>query len=359
MKKVKGRLILENGMEFNGYCFGHLEDTVGEVVFNTAMTGYQETLSDPSYKGQVIVMTYPLVGNYGVNFDDMESKKIHASGFIVREVCENPSNFRKEMSLDGFLKQNKILGLYGIDTRALTKVLREQGVMKGIITTKYNLTEKETNLVFDNFSFDDAVYEVATKEVYTVGNGKLNIAVLDFGVKSNILRELAKRDCTLTVFPADTKAEEILNTNPDGIFLTNGPGDPEKLPEIVKVVDELIEKKPVTGICLGHQLICLSQGSKIEKLKFGHHGANHPIKDLRTGKVFISSQNHNYIATNLPSDLEEIFVNVNDKTLEGIKHKSKPIMSVQFHPEASPGPLDSNYIFDEFIEIIKGGNKNA
>ncbi len=353
MKKIEGKLILENGTVFKGFCFGDVDTTlVGEVVFNTAMTGYQEILTDPSYKGQFVVMTYPLVGNYGVNFDDMESTKAHLNGFIVREVCELPSNFRRELTLDGFLKENNKIGLYGIDTRALTKVIRDEGSMKAIITTRSHIKEKEIQAYFDNFTMKDAVAEVTRKEVEVRENTGKHLAVIDFGCKENILRELHKRGCKLTVFPAFSSVEEILEVNPDGVFLSNGPADPTDLPEIVENVKRLMEVKPVVGICLGHQLICLANGCKIEKLKFGHHGANHPVKDLRTGNLFITSQNHNYIGTNLPEHLDKWFVNINDGTLEGVVHKTKPVMSVQFHPEACPGPVDSNYIFDEFLKVI-------
>ncbi len=355
MKNIKGKLILENGMQFSGYVFGDLKDSIGEVVFNTAMTGYQEILTDPSYKGQMVVMTYPLIGNYGTNFDDMESKKVHMNGLIVREVCDIPNNFRQEMSLNGFLKENKVTGLYGVDTRALTKEIRKNGTMKGIITTKQNWMEKELEEIFKKSTFENVVKEVSTTKVRKLKGSGIHLAVLDFGVKENILRELNKKGCELTILPAYTSVEEVLSYNPDGIFLSNGPGNPEDLSEIIENVKELIQVKPVVGICLGHQLICLAEGAKINKLKFGHHGANHPIKDLRNGKVFISSQNHNFIGSDLPESLEEIFVNVNDKTLEGVRHKTKPVMCVQFHPEAAPGPLDSNYIFDEFIEVVKGG----
>ncbi len=361
MKRIEGKLILENGRLFKGYCFGYLEkDTVvGEIVFNTAMSGYQETLTDPSYKEQFVVMTYPLIGNYGINFDDMESKKAHLNGFIVREVCDTPSNFRRELTIDGFLIENEKIGLYGIDTRALTKVIRDEGSMKAIITTRHHLQENEIEKLFEEFDMDNAVADVTRKEVEVYENDGLHIAVLDFGIKENILRELHKRGHKLTVFPAFSTAEEILAVNPDGVFLSNGPADPCALTEIVETVKKLIDKKPVVGICLGHQLICLAQGCSIEKLKFGHHGANHPVKDLKTGKLYITSQNHNYIATNLSDELEPWFVNINDNTLEGVYHKTKPIMSVQFHPEACPGPIDSNYIFDEFIKVIEGGQKNA
>ncbi|MFV0440782.1 MAG: glutamine-hydrolyzing carbamoyl-phosphate synthase small subunit [Lachnospirales bacterium] len=357
MKKIEGKIILENGKQFKGYCFGYVDDTsVAEVVFNTAMTGYQETLTDPSYRGQFVVMTYPLVGNYGVNFDDMESSKMHMKGFIVREICEDPSNFRRELSLDGFLKENKKIGIYGVDTRALTKMIRDEGTMKAIITTRKNLMDHEIKEYFNDFNMDTVIEEVTRDKVEVLGDikeKKTHLAVLDFGIKSNIIRELLKRDIKLTVFPAFTSAEEILNHDIDGVFLSNGPGDPTVLTSIVENIKKLIDKKPVVGICLGHQLICLAMGCDIEKLKFGHHGANHPVKDLRTGKLYITSQNHNYIATNLHSDLEEWFININDGTLEGVTHKTKPVMSVQFHPEACPGPIDSNYIFDEFLKVVK------
>ncbi len=360
MKRIEGKIILENGKQFKGFCFGNVENTVvGEIVFNTAMTGYQETLTDPSYKGQFVVMTYPLIGNYGINFDDMESEKAHLNGFIVRETCETPSNFRRELTIDGFLKENNKIGIYGIDTRALTKMIRDEGSMKAIITTRKHIEQKEVRKMFAEFNMDNSVFEVSRKEVTVIENTGLHLAVMDFGIKENILRELANRGCKLTVFPATASAEEVLSVNPDGVFLSNGPGDPEKLPEIVANVKKLIDKKPVVGICLGHQLICLAMGCKIEKLKFGHHGANHPVKDLRTGKLYITSQNHNYIATNLAEGLEEWFVNINDNTLEGVIHKTKPVMSVQFHPEACPGPIDSNYIFDEFLKTVRGGNVNA
>lgn len=357
MKHIEGRIILENKKQFKGYCFGDVDtsDTVvGEVVFNTAMTGYEETLTDPSYKEQFVVMTYPLVGNYGINFKDMESTKVHLNGFIVREVCEEPSNYQRELTLDGFLKEHKKIGIYGVDTRALTKMIRDEGSMKAIITTRKNIKEKELKTLFESYNADNAVFEVSREEVEVIEGSGTHIAVMDFGIKENILREFKRRNCKLTIFPCNTSYEEILKVNPDGIFLSNGPADPVVLTGIVENVKKLMEVKPVVGICLGHQLICLALGCKIEKLKFGHHGANHPVKDLRTGKLYITSQNHNYIATNLGEDLVPWFVNINDNTLEGIIHKTKPVMSVQFHPEACPGPIDSNYIFDEFLKTIEG-----
>ncbi len=320
-----------------------------------AMTGYQETLTDPSYKEQFVVMTYPLIGNYGINFDDMESRKAHLNAFIVREVCEIPSNFRRELTIDGFLKENNKIGLYGIDTRALTKIIRDEGSMKAIITTRKHLQETEIEELFANFTMENAVRDVTREEVEVFENDGLHLAVIDFGIKENILRELKKRGLKLTVFPAYSTIDENLAVKPDCVFLSNGPADPRDLPEIVDNVKKLIDTLPVVGICLGHQLICMAMDCDVEKLPFGHHGANHPVKDLKTGKLYITSQNHNYIATNLNQELEPWFVNINDNTLEGIYHKNKPVMSVQFHPEACPGPIDSNYIFDEFVKVIEGG----
>ena len=310
---MKGKLILEDGTIFEGKAFGYLGDSIGEVVFNTSMTGYQEVLTDPSYYGQIVTMTYPLVGNYGINLEDMESNKSHVKGFIVREKSNDPNNFRCEMDLDTYLKQNKVIGLEGIDTRALTKILRNNGTMKGIIT-------------LENASLED--------------------------VKSNILRSFVKRDCDITVFPATTKPEEILGINPDLIFLSNGPGDPEDLEDVIENIRELIGKKPIVGICLGHQLLALTLGGKTSKLKFGHRGGNHPVKDLEENKIFITSQNHGYYVSEMPENMEVTHINLNDNTVEGMRHKELPIYSVQYHPEACPGPKDNDYIFDKFLELV-------
>lgn len=348
---MKAKLILENGIIFEGNALGHLENTVGEVVFNTGMTGYQEVLTDPSYHGQIVTMTYPLIGNYGINLEDVESKSPKVKGFIVRELCNMPSNFRCEMNLEDYLKQNKIMALEGIDTRALTKILRNNGTMKGIITTE-NLKYEEIEKMLNNFSNKDAVKNVTTKEAYTIeGIGK-HIAVLDFGIKENILRSFKKRGCKLTVLPAFTSYEEILKINPDGIFLSNGPGDPEDLEEVIENLKMLIGKKPVVGICLGHQLLALTLGGKTGRLKFGHRGCNHPVKDLEENRIHITSQNHGYMVEKLPEDMIMTHISVNDGTCEGMRHKKLPIFSVQYHPEACPGPHDANYIFDKFLEII-------
>lgn len=346
---MNAKLILENGMVFEGNAFGYLSDSVGEVVFTTGMTGYQEVLTDPSYYGQIVTMTYPLIGNYGVNLEDVESNSPKVRGFIVREKCSFPSNFRCEMDLDNYLKQNKIVGLEGIDTRALTKVLRNNGTMKGIIVVD-EIGEKDVNDRITAYTNKEAVKNVTTDKVYTIeGNGK-HVAVMDFGIKTNILRCLKKRGCKLTVFPANAKAEDILAINPDLVFLSNGPGDPQDVPEAIENIKKLIGKKPIVGICLGHQLLTLALGGTTTKLKFGHRGCNHPVKDLETNKVAITSQNHGYVVETLPEEVVATHININDGTIEGMKHKTLPIFSVQFHPEASAGPHDSEYIFDKFME---------
>lgn len=346
---MKAKLILENGMIFEGTAFGHLKDSVGEVVFTTGMTGYQEVLTDPSYYGQIVTMTYPLIGNYGINLEDMESDSPKVRGFIVREKCNFPNNFRCEMDLEDFLKQNKIIGLEGIDTRALTKVLRNHGTMKGIITLEAHSLEEVQDRV-KAFSNKEAVSIVSTNKAYTIeGSGK-HVAIMDFGIKENIIRNFKKRDCKLTVFPMTATAQEILAVNPDLVFLSNGPGDPEDLTEVIESIKKIVGVKPIVGICLGHQLLALTLGGKTAKLKFGHRGCNHPVKDLEENKVHITSQNHGYVVDVLPQDVVATHLNLNDGTIEGMKHSKLPIFSVQFHPEAAAGPRDSEYIFDKFMK---------
>ncbi|WP_286910398.1 carbamoyl phosphate synthase small subunit [Clostridium sp. UBA1652] len=346
---MKAKLILENGTIFEGTAFGYLEESVGEVVFNTGMTGYQEVLTDPSYYGQIVTMTYPLIGNYGINIEDTESKSIKVKGFIVREKCSSPSNFRCEFQLEDYLKQNKIIGLEGIDTRALTKMLRNNGTMKGIITLE-ELVLEDVQEKLQSFSNEYAVKSVSTDVVKQVEGAGKHVAILDFGIKQNIVRNFVKRGCKVSVFPYDASSDEILAVNPDLIFLSNGPGNPEDLPESIESIKNLIGKKPIVGICLGHQLLALSLGGKTSKLKFGHRGSNHPVKDLEENRVHITSQNHGYVVEQLPEEFEITHVNLNDGTIEGMKHKTLPIYSVQFHPEACPGPKDSEYIFDKFMK---------
>ncbi|SCY51161.1 carbamoyl phosphate synthase small subunit [Alkaliphilus peptidifermentans] len=352
---MKATLILENGMTFQGKAFGHLDEALGEVVFNTGMTGYQEILTDPSYTGQIVTMTYPLIGNYGINLEDIESATPKVKGFIVRERAVKPNHWRCEMDIDGYLKQHHIMAIEGIDTRALTKIIRTQGTMKGIITIA-EIREEVIRKRFDDFQNNDAVKKVTTKEVYEIGGVGKHIAVIDYGIKGNIIRSLKNRNCRITVFPAYSTAMEILKINPDGILLSNGPGDPKDLPEITETIKELLNKKPVFGICLGHQLLSLALGGDTEKLKFGHRGCNHPVKDLNNNRVYITSQNHGYVVkhNSLPTDIVVSHINLNDNSIEGIQHKELPIFSVQFHPEASPGPKENDYLFDRFIKMMEG-----
>lgn len=347
---MKGKLILENGVVFEGNAFGYLENSIGEVVFNTGMTGYQEILTDPSYHGQIVTMTYPLIGNYGINLEDVESKVPQVKGFVVREKCDYPGNWRCELELDEYLKQNKIIGLEGIDTRALTRILRNNGTMKGIITLKEcKLSEVKNKL--DEFNNKDAVMKVTTSKINEIkGSGK-HVAIMDFGIKENIIRSFKKRGCKLTIFPANSRAEDVLSVNPDIIFLSNGPGDPEDLPDVIENIKKFVGKKPIVGICLGHQLLALALGGQTSKLKFGHRGCNHPVKDLDENRVYITSQNHGYYVSSMPENMVVTHVSLNDGTVEGMRHRVLPIFSVQFHPEASPGPMDINKIFDKFIDI--------
>lgn len=349
---MKGKLILENGNVFEGKIFGELGDTVGEIVFNTGMTGYQELLTDPSYCGQIVVMTYPMIGNYGINLEDMESNRSYLKGFIIKEDAKLPNNFRCEMTLDGFLRQNNIVAFKGADTRQLVKIIREQGAMKAIITAE-DLTEKELAEKFNNFNNSKAVAKVSTKEIYEIkGSGK-KIGVMDFGVKRNILRNFQKRNCNLTVFPWDTKADEILKYNLDGLFLSNGPGDPTDLNNVILEIKKIIGKLPIAGICLGQQLIALALGGSTTKLKYGHRGCNHPVKDLERNKIYITSQNHGYVVDKVPNSMKVTHINLNDNSIEGLKSDEFHIMSVQYHPEGCPGPEDNNYLFDDFLKLFE------
>ena len=350
---MKAKLILENGTIFEGKAFGYMKETVGEVVFNTSMTGYQEILTDPSYYGQIVTMTYPMIGNYGLNLDDHESSGVKVKGFVVREKADNPNNWRCEFEIDEYLNRHKILGIEGIDTRALTKIIRNSGTMKGIITVR-DLTQSQIASKFNGFHNDKAVEEVTSTEIKVMEGDGIHIVAMDFGIKNNILRSFKNRNCKITLVPAHTKAEEILALSPDGVFLSNGPGDPKDVPTVIHEIKKLIGNKPITGICLGHQLLALALEGDTEKLKFGHRGANHPVKDLSTGRVMITSQNHGYVVCEdgLPEGVEVTHINLNDGTVEGMKHHEHKIYSIQFHPEACPGPHDTEPIFDEFIEIM-------
>lgn len=353
----KAYLILENGTVFEGKSFGAEKETMGELVFTTAMTGYLETLTDPSYFGQVVIQTFPLIGNYGVIPSDFESKVPSLRGYIVREWCQAPSNFRCEGDLDTFLKEADIPGIYGLDTRALTRIVREYGVLNCKIAYSGEATEEELAEI-KAYKIEQAVESttISEKEEFKAENGDLNVVLMDFGAKHNIGRELVKRGCNVTVVPAHTTAEQIKAMNPDGVMLSNGPGDPSDNTAIIAELKKLCKYKiPTFGICLGHQLLALSQGAKTEKLKYGHRGANQPAKEVETGRVYITSQNHGYavVSDSMPENAVESFVNGNDDTCEGVKYTNMPAFSVQFHPEACGGPHDTAFLFDRFIDLMK------
>ncbi len=357
---MKALLALEDGTIFRGSTFAGKGEVEGEIVFNTSMTGYQEILTDPSYKGQIVTMTYPLIGNYGINEEDVESRKIQAEAFIVKEYQKIPSNWRSTMSLADYLERDGIIGIEGVDTRALTRHLRVRGAMKGMISTE-DISPEE--LVVKAKNSPGLVGRDLVKEVTCAGpfcwnerTPGYNVVAFDFGVKFNILNCLAKRGCNVTVVPATTSAAEVRKMRPDGIMLSNGPGDPEPITYAISTIRDLIGEFPIFGICLGQQLLGLALGGKTFKLKFGHRGANHPVKNLRTGKVEITSQNHGF-CVDLDSikahEIEVTHINLNDGTLEGMRHKKLPLFSVQYHPEASPGPHDADYLFADFMEMMK------
>ncbi len=357
---MKAYLILADGSVYTGSSFGARRDALCEVVFNTSMTGYTEVLTDPSYYGQGVIMTYPIEGNYGVNFDDMESRRIWVSCFIVREYTTLASNFRCEATLDELLKKYDIPGISGIDTRAITKKIRENGTMPGYLTTNPDYNKEEILEKLRGYKIADAVKTVTRPEPLHLAGGGYRVALLDVGAKDNIAGSLHRRGLDVTVYPALTPAEEILAAKPNGIMISNGPGDPTDCGEVIANVKKLYGSDvPIFGICLGHQLMALATGASTEKLKYGHRGANHPVKDLALGRVYITSQNHGYVVSKIDESVAEIsHVNVNDGTVEGLRYKGKNIFTVQFHPEACPGPQDTEYLFDEFIEMM-GGKKNA
>ena len=380
----KGMIVLEDGTVYQGRSFGYMGEQVGELVFNTGMTGYQEILTDPSYKGQIVVMTYPLIGNYGINSLDRESLNPQVSGFVVKENSPLASNWRSENSLSAYLKEHKIIAIEGVDTRAITKHLRKKGAMKAILSTK---TESIASLLAKvkaapNIIGLDLVKTVTCQKNYCFQEGleedkkffnnwynyhsfpqgehhlqnEYKIIAIDFGVKRNILRSLRSMGCQVTVVPAHMPAEEILSQKPHGVFLSNGPGDPSAVPYAVETVKKLLSKLPIFGICFGHQIVGLALGGKTFKLKFGHRGCNHPVKNLLTGQVEITSQNHGFCVDPDSFDVQDIevtHINLNDQTLEGLRHKRWPLFSLQYHPEASPGPHDSHNLFRQFLEMIK------
>ncbi|MFF2482914.1 carbamoyl phosphate synthase small subunit [Paenibacillus sp. NPDC058071] len=358
---MQARLLLEDGTLFTGLSFGAETQTIGEVVFNTGITGYQEVISDPSYCGQIVTMTYPLVGNYGISRDDFESISPSIHGFVVRRYEPVPSNWRAQYSLGQLLKEYNIPGITDIDTRMLTRIIRHHGTMKGVLTTGTERVEELMERMGATALMTDQVARTSTKQVFSSpGNGE-RIVLVDFGAKSGILRELTKRGCDVVVVPHDTTADEIRKLAPDGIQLSNGPGDPKDVPYAVKMVSELLGEYPIFGICLGHQLFALACGADTTRLKFGHRGGNHPVKELATGKCYVTSQNHGYTVLEdsiNKTELSVTHINNNDKTIEGLKHNQYPAFSVQYHPEAAPGPFDSSYLFDEFLEMIRTHKQN-
>ncbi len=356
----KAYLMLANGQVFEGKSLGSKGTVIGEVVFTTGLTGYQETLTDPSYYGQIVTQTFPLIGNYGVNHEDNESARSYVSGYIVREACDVPSNFRCQGNIKDFLSDNNIVGICNIDTRKLTRIIRETGVMNGVITTEDVYSKKDELLEkVNSFSIKNAVKSVTNNEIltYTNENPKYKVVLFDFGYKRNIRQELVNRGCEVVVVPAETTAEQVKEINPNGIMFSNGPGDPAENVEIIENIKEIQKLGiPIFGICLGHQLMALANGGKTEKLKYGHRGANQPVIDLESGLTYVTSQNHGYavVGDSIPEEVGHVsHINANDKTCEGIRYTAVNAFTVQFHPEAHGGPLDTAYLFDKFVTVME------
>lgn len=353
---MDGLLYLADGSIYKGKGFGTRGTAVGELVFNTSMTGYQEILTDPSYWGQIITMTYPLIGNYGINKDEWESKNIYAKGFVTKTISKTPSNYKSEMSINEWLEKMNVVGVYDLDTRNITKKIREKGTVKCVITNEdISLTELQ-NICMNNELKEDWMKEAGTKEIIHIeGNGH-KIAVLDFGAKASIINSLKERKCDITIFPYKSTYEDIISISPEGLLLSNGPGNPKEAVEAIEVIKQFIGKIPIFGICMGHQVLALALGGDTYKLKYGHRGGNHGVYDKDIDKAYITSQNHGYAVkaeSIFLKGMEITHINLNDETVEGMKHKSLPIFSVQFHPEASPGPRDSKHLFDKFLSLIK------
>ncbi len=364
MLKFNRKLILEDGSEYMGYGFGSGSNRVLEIVFNTSMAGYQEIVSDPSYTYQAVVMTYPLIGNYGITDDDFESKAITIGGLIVRDYNDMPSNFRYTKTLSELLEENDIPGIYGVDTRKLTRSIRDLGSRRVLITDASTTLEEGLSIIKNTPVPHDAVSKVSCKKRWysRTANPIYNVVALDCGIKLNIIRSLNKCGCNVTIVPYNTTAEEIEFMNPDGVVLSNGPGDPEDVETAIELVRNLRGKYPIFGICLGHQIISLAYGAKTYKLKFGHRGGNHPVKNLETGKIEMTSQNHSYAVdpeSIKSTELEITHINLLDKTVEGVECKADKVFSVQYHPESAPGPQDSHYLFDKFLENMKGAKQYA
>jgi carbamoyl-phosphate synthase small subunit len=354
--QAQARLLLEDGTLFTGLAFGAQGVSAGEVVFNTGITGYQEVLSDPSYCGQIVTMTFPLIGNYGITRDDFESVRPYVHGFVVRRHEQVPSNWRAQYSVDQLLKEYGIVGISDIDTRMLTRIIRQHGTMRGLLTTGQERIEELRERLEATPLMRDQVARTSTSNLFSSPGQGERIVLIDYGAKSGILRELTQRGCDVVVVPQDTKADEIRRLHPDGIQLSNGPGDPKDVPHAVQTLKELLGEFPIFGICLGHQLFALACGADTEKLKFGHRGGNHPVKELESGRCYITSQNHGYTVKEQSvagTELEVTHINNNDKSIEGLKHKRYPAFTVQYHPEAAPGPFDSSYLFDRFLDMIR------
>ena len=360
---MKAFLILEDGTVFTGVSIGARKEIISEIVFNTSMTGYLEILTDPSYAGQAVCMTYPLIGNYGICYEDMESSRPWPDGYIVKELSERDSNFRSEGTISDFLIKYDIPGIAGIDTRALTKILREKGTMNGMITTDEDFVIEDIIPKLKAYTTGKVVEKVTCTEIKKIAGKGYRIALLDVGTKKDIALNLSRRGCDVTIYPAHTKAEEILADEPDGIMISNGPGDPKECTEVIKEIRKLYDTDiPIFAICLGHQLMALATGGDTHRMKYGHRGANHPVKDLATGRVYITSQNHGYVVDEerIPEGIARpSFVNVNDKTIEGLDYLNKKIFTVQFHPEACPGPVDTGFLFDRFLGMIDGKESEA